>query len=176
MDIIGGHPGKRSGQWVAALLGRTEHAVATRGGATGLGTIERVVEETPADTLRRNFRRELTAAMKGRRSVEVAALRAAIASVDNAEAVDLASVRTGGKKRDPEVRIAGAVSGAGAGDVRRRALSWADLQRILDEELTGLHERAADYEGLGRDAEAAVVRAQADVMARLRAAVGPEQS
>ena len=150
--------------------------MATGGGAKRLGTIEPVIEETPADTLRRNFRRELTAAMKGRRTVEVAAFRAAIASVDNAEAVDVASARTGGRKRDPEVPIAGAVSGAGAGDVRRRALSWADLQRILDEELTGLHERAADYEGLGRDAEAAVVRAQADVMARLRAAVGPEQS
>lgn len=132
-----------------------------------------MVGETPADTLRGNLRRDLTAAMKEGRTVEVAALRAAIASVDNAEAVDVAGVRSGGMTGDPEVPIAGAVSGAGAGDVRRRALSWADLQRILDGEITTLHEQAADYEAFGRDTEAGVVRAQAEVIARHRAAPGP---
>ena len=112
--------------------------------------------------------------MKEGRTVEVAALRAAIASVDNGEAVGVAGVRAGRPPTaDPDVPITGAVSGAGAGDVRRRALSPTDLQRILDGETMGLHEQAADYEAFGRAAEAAALRTQADRIAHHRAALGP---
>ena len=112
--------------------------------------------------------------MKEGRTVEVAALRAAIASVDNGEAVGVAGVRAGRPPpADPDVPITGAVSGAGAGDVRRRALSPTDLQRILDGETMGLHEQAADYEAFGRVAEAAALRTQADRIAHHRAALGP---
>lgn len=139
----------------------------------GLATIERVVAEgTPADVLRGKLRRDLKVALKERRSVEVAALRMAIASVDNAEAVDVAGLSVRRAMADPDAPIAGAVVGAAAGDVRRRALSPADLQRVLDEEIAVLREQAADYETLGRDAEATAAHAQAEVIARHRAALG----
>jgi uncharacterized protein len=66
--------------------------------------------------IRIRMRRALTAAMKARDQRAVAALRSALAAIDNAEAVEAA-----GEGHPPgEGRIAGAVLGVGAAEVARR--------------------------------------------------------
>jgi hypothetical protein len=101
--------------------------------------------------------------------MEVAALRAAIAVVDNAEAVD---APTTGKPRSSSEHIAGASLGAGSTELARRELSARELQEILNEESAGLITQASAYEALGRTEEAQRLRSQAEVMRRYH--VGPE--
>lgn len=104
--------------------------------------IHRTVAE--AKTL---LRRDLSAAMKARRSGEVAALRTAIAVLDNAEAVD------------PDPNDA-------ATEVDRRHLTPSDvrllLRRCVDDNLA----EAQRYADLGRQDAAERLRREAEIVAR----------
>ncbi|MFO0597165.1 MAG: hypothetical protein U0228_17765 [Myxococcaceae bacterium] len=104
--------------------------------------------------------------MKARDSVRVSVARTAIAAIERAEAVGVASVSTGVASSV----IAGAVSGLGAGEVERRALSEGEVRGVLEGELAERRAAVAQLEAVGRLSEVAGLRAQCEVLVALLAA------
>lgn len=102
--------------------------------------------------------------MKARERATMAAIRAALGAIDNAEATDAieAIEPVGG---DSHV-IAGAVVGLGRSEVTRRKLTEQDVLALIRDEITVRDTAAAEYDALGGPvAEAAVtLRAQADAL------------
>ena len=99
--------------------------------------------------------------MKARDPVAVAALRSAIAAIDNAEAAD---VMLAPPSRTSSGHVVGGVPGLGSAEVRRRDLSDADVRAIVSAEV---HERIAaarDLETLGRKDAADRLRREAAVL------------
>lgn len=91
------------------------------------------------------LRSDLTAALKARDSVTVAALRSALAALDNAGAVEVPASRAEGSEH-----IAGATAGLGSTDAARRVLSEHDVRAILRSQIEE-HRLAADqYARVGR--------------------------
>jgi hypothetical protein len=121
-----------------------------------------VAENTPAEILRTRLRGDLRAAMKAQRRDEMAALRALIAAIDNAESVEDAS----SPPLSSSAHVAGAVQGLGAADAARRSLSEHDLQRIIEAELWERDAQAERLTLLGRSDDASRLRVEADVIAR----------
>jgi uncharacterized protein len=117
---------------------------------------------TSAEALRAALRRGLTAALKARQPDAVAALRTAIAAIDNAEAVaapDTSAPAT-------SARIAGAHSGVGSAEAPRRRLDSGRVRSILRDQITE-HTREADrYDALGRTDVARRLRDQARLLAQ----------
>lgn len=111
--------------------------------------------------VRTRLRDDLTAALKARDRVAVAALRSALAALDNAEAVEGESIPV---SRPVSEHIAGATVGAGSSDVERRALSAAEVHAIVSVEVEQRIEAAAEYERLGRADEADVLRREGAVL------------
>jgi uncharacterized protein YqeY len=112
-----------------------------------------------ASPLYTRLRQALPPALKARDQVAVAALRSAVAAIDNAQAVEGPPIpRTGGV-------IAGAVTGLGAGEAPRRHLAESDIAAIVDAEVADRRTAADDYERAGQAAAAARLRAEADVLA-----------
>ena len=114
-----------------------------------------MVEEQHEGGLRERLRGALRVAMKERDRRAVAALRAALSAIDNAEAADLSHA--------PDAvpgLIEGGVVGLGAGEVSRRRLSDAQLVAILQDEMTRWESTAAECERVRRSDEAARLRAE----------------
>jgi uncharacterized protein len=86
----------------------------------------------------------------------IAALRSLAGAVDNAEAVASSGV--------PDAKI-----GVGVGDVRRRRLSQADVDRIIAGEIAERAEAASEYERMRPVEEADALRAQISVLEHFRA-------
>jgi len=106
------------------------------------------------------LRHGLPRALKARDRAAVAALRSAIAAIDNAQAVPApAPPRSGGV-------IAGAASGLRAGDAPRRELSEGDVVAIVAAEVADRRAAAADYDAAGQGDAAAPLVAGAHVLAR----------
>ena len=109
-------------------------------------------------TLRQRLRQALPAAMKARDRTAVAALRATLAALDNAEAV----------ATDPGDRQSLAIellpSGAGATEVARRMLTDADVERIVRAESAEREQAAAEYAERGQADRAGQLRAEARVL------------
>ena len=119
------------------------------------------MSQPPSDAqeLRARLRTDLVAAMRARDTGVVAALRTAIAAIDNAEAVEVDA----GMDDVTSEHVAGAESGVGSTEAARRVLSLDDLQAVLraqvGERLTeaeryASYDRAEDAERLRREAEA----------------------
>ena len=110
------------------------------------------------------FRARLRAAVRdalsSRDSAAIAALRSLASAIDNSEAVVSSS--------EPGVRI-----GVGVGDVERRRLSLADVNRILAGEIAEREEAASQYQRLGRVDEAVALRSQISMLERFREAEAP---
>lgn len=120
-----------------------------------------------APPLHTRLRGALPAALKARDQVAVAALRSALAAIDNAQAVAAPPApRSGGV-------IAGAVAGLGAGEAPRRDLSPADVAAIVRAEVADRRAAAADYERAGQVDAATRLTAEADVLAALLAQSTP---
>ena len=114
-----------------------------------------MVDERHSDGLRERLRDELRVAMKQRDKAAVAALRAALSVIDNAEAADLSDA--------PGVEpglIAGGVAGLGAGEVARRQLSDRELVEMLREEVARWESTAREGERVRRSDDAARLRAE----------------
>src|SRR5918999_5932165 len=79
------------------------------------------------DNLRERLRRALPAAMKARDRPAIAALRSALAAIDNAEAVEAAETPTGAGTP----AFAGTVAGVGAAEAERRRLTHTEMEQIL---------------------------------------------
>ena len=97
---------------------------------------------SPASGLRDRMAAALTAAMKARDRVAVAALRSALARVANAEAVHIDTVPRAGALHDAAV-------GAGAADAPRRELTEADVREVVEAEVAE-HERVGAAPARGR--------------------------
>lgn len=115
----------------------------------------------PAQALRSSLRAELVQAMKARHDDAVAALRSLMASIDNAEAV----TTTGSDVADASAHVAGARSGVGSTEARRRDLDPNELRRIVNDEVADRGHEANRYDALGRPDEAQRLRRQARVLA-----------
>jgi len=116
--------------------------------------------DTGRNALRHALRRDLAMAMKAREPDAVAALRAAIAAIDNAEAVPAPEARQAATSS----HIAGARAGLGAAEAARRDLSDSDQRAVLREQITGYTTEADRYEALGQPDAAARLRTQARLL------------
>ena len=114
--------------------------------------------------LRARMRAALTTAMKQRDAIAVSALRSALAAIDNAEAVDASYAPPAAPS---SARVAGAVGGLGAGEVARRVLSSDEIAAIVAAEAQQRRDAAAEYDRLGAPDEAARLRTEAGVLARM---------
>jgi uncharacterized protein len=144
-----------------------------------------------AGNVRDRLRRALPAAIKAQDTVAVAALRSALAAIDNAEAVDPdavvarpvdpetdhpdavvarpvdpetdhASASGGGSY--PEIEIAGTVAGVGAGEVARRPLTAWEIEETIRAEVVERQMVARIYEGAGQLDQAERLRREAQVL------------
>jgi uncharacterized protein len=112
-------------------------------------------------TLRERLRAALPAAMKARDAAAVAALRSALAAIDNAEAVEAAPPPpTAATHPD----LAGTTVGVGATETGRRDLEEPEVERLVRAEITDRRAAAQAYERAGRHDRARRLRAEADVL------------
>ena len=110
--------------------------------------------------LRLALRARLTAAMRERDRGAVAALRTALAALDNAEAVPLADLPRRLAGPSGSEHVAGAAVGVGAAEADRRELAEDDEHAIVAAEVASLLEAALHRRDAGdrkgaQDAEAA---------------------
>jgi uncharacterized protein YqeY len=111
--------------------------------------------------LRDRLRDGLPAAIKARDGVAVAALRSALAAIDNAGAV---APPPGSPTEATHAQLAGTVEGVGAAEAERRALSEAEVERIVQAEADERRAAADAYERADRPEVARRLRAEADVL------------
>jgi uncharacterized protein len=122
--------------------------------------------------LRERLRRALPTAMRSRDALAVAALRSALAAIDNAEAVDAAGPQAG--TGHPE--LAGTVAGLGAAEVERRTLTQAQMEGIVRAEVADRETAAHDYERAGRHERAEQLRDEAALLSTYLDATEPPPS
>jgi uncharacterized protein YqeY len=111
--------------------------------------------------LRDVLRAALAPAIRDRDTITVAALRSALAAIENAEAVESAPHRS----PNPSP-IAGSVSGLGASETKRRTVTEDEAVRLVQQEIAALESAADLYQRAGRDEHAQQLRAQAAVLSR----------
>jgi uncharacterized protein YqeY len=107
-------------------------------------------------SLRDRLRGALPEAMKARDTVAVAAL----AAINNAEAVGAAQAPPGTGRAD----IAGAVVGVGAAEVERRSLTDAQVEELVRAEVADRQAAAGHYEHAGHRQRAERLRGEAGVL------------
>lgn len=110
--------------------------------------------------IQERLRSALPSAIKSRDTVAVAALRSALAAIENAEAVD--SSQTPPPVEHPD--IAGGVSGLGAGEVSRRQLSAMQMEQIVRGEVAERQAAERDYRQAGHRQHAERLRGEAEVL------------
>ena len=112
------------------------------------------------DDLRVGLRHRLSEAVRDHDRIALAALREAIAALDNAEAVPT----------DADVNaqvgqyIAGGVVGLGAGEAERRTLDVAAQQAVVTAIIDARLAAASTYQGHGQTARAADLRSGAEIL------------
>lgn len=114
-----------------------------------------------AETLRQRLRDALTGAIKERDKLAVAALRSALAAIDNAEAVE----RPRSADRGPaveQIRI-----GVGSAEAARRELTEEQIEQIVRGELAEREAAAREYQRAGRLEHAERLRGEIRVLSRL---------
>ena len=120
------------------------------------------VEATDSgQTLRAALRQGLTVALKTRDSDALAALRTAMAAIDNAEAVPAPTVNS----PTTSAHVAGARSGLGSTEATRRELSASELRDILRGQIAEHSGEAERYDALGHADAAERLRRQARTLA-----------
>ena len=112
----------------------------------------------PTPPLRQRLRDALPAAIKGRDRVAVAALRATLAAIDNAEAVDRAP------SGDHGLAIERSPVGVGAAEVERRVLTEAQVEHIVRAEMAEREAAAREYDRAGRPERAEQLRREISVL------------
>ncbi|WP_016699048.1 GatB/YqeY domain-containing protein [Actinoalloteichus spitiensis] len=118
--------------------------------------------------MRSTLRDALSTALKARDRVAIAALRSALAAIDNAGAVPLPPSTSGpgvapGAAATSE-HVAGTTAGPGSTEVDRRQLTVAEEREIVEDEARERREAAAAYEHGGRHEHAERLRAEAEVL------------
>jgi len=120
-----------------------------------------------AQALRAALRQDHTAALPARDAEALAALRTAVAAIDNAEAV--ATTDTQRPVTSPD--IAAASSGVGSTEAVRQSLSGGPIRDLVREQITEYAREADRYDALGQPAAAQRLRHRARILA---AHVAPE--
>jgi uncharacterized protein len=110
--------------------------------------------------VRERLRNALPGAIKARDTVAVAALRSALAAIENAETVDASHALPPVDHPD----IAGGVSGLGAGEVSRRRLTHTEMERIVRSEVADRQTAEREYQRAGQRERAERLRGEADVL------------
>ena len=118
-------------------------------------------------SLRAALRSRLTRAMHERDRAAASALRAAIATLENAEAV----ATSGAPGPTTSRHVAGAAVGLGAAEAERRVLSDADERALLDEEIARLGEAESAFAEAGATTRAAEAGAAARLLEHVVAGV-----
>ena len=111
--------------------------------------------------LRERMRQALPAAMKARDRVAVAALRSALAAIENAEAPPAPATAAPLQ----EGVIPGATAGLGSSEVARIDLTDDDVAAIVRREIEERRGAAATYDEAGHADRADRLRAEADALA-----------
>ncbi|MGW4489070.1 GatB/YqeY domain-containing protein [Amycolatopsis sp. NPDC004368] len=111
--------------------------------------------------MRASLRAGLKTALKNRDRVATTALRAALAAIDNAEAVPVDQPLSTASGTE---HVVGAALGVGAAEAARRELSDADVRAIVENEVVERATAAAEYAGLGRAEAAERLQAEAEVL------------
>ena len=123
------------------------------------------------DDLRSHLRRHLGTAVRDRDRIAVAALREAIAALDNAEAIQ--------PDRDLQAEtgeyVAGGVVGLGAAEAERRILDAEAQRAIVRAEIQTRLAAATTYEKHGRSARGAELRSGAEVLLAALDAINGER-
>jgi uncharacterized protein len=120
------------------------------------------VNTQPADVWRATLRGALLAARKDRDAARVSALRSALSAIDNAETPDCAAVDA-----PASGTIAGGVTGLGAAEVARRALSDAQIRELLRSEVDERLAAAQQISAGGHPERAATLRSEAATISDL---------
>jgi uncharacterized protein YqeY len=138
--------------------------------------------------IRARMRRGLVAAMKARDQQAVAALRSALARIDNAEAVDPDAfddegLDDQGLDDEPALStgirhptVAGGVLGVGAAEVDRRILTPEQMAKIVSNEVIEREAAADVVERVGHPEQAERLRAQANLLSTYLDPPGPPRS
>jgi uncharacterized protein YqeY len=108
-------------------------------------------------SLRQRLRDALPVALKARDRVAVAALRATLAAIDNAEAVP-------GPARPGSLAIEHTPVGVGTAEVERRALTEEHVADIVRAAIAEREAAAHEYDRAGRRERAGQLRAEAGVL------------
>jgi uncharacterized protein YqeY len=109
-------------------------------------------------TLRQRLQAALPAAIRNRDAAAVAALRSALAAIENAAAVALSSTADG------RTEFGLPAVGLGVTEVARRPQDDAEVERIVQAEIADRQTAADEYERLGRHERADLLRAQAQAL------------
>ena len=109
------------------------------------------------EALKIRFRADLKLAMRARSALEIGALRALIAALDNAQAVPVG---------DAHKRYVVHAFGDAAVEVPRLVLDAGEVQRLLQAEVASRRAAADQFDQLDRPERAAELRAEAAVVAR----------
>ncbi|WP_203816709.1 GatB/YqeY domain-containing protein [Paractinoplanes ferrugineus] len=109
-------------------------------------------------SLRHRLRTALPAAMKARDQTATSALRATLAAIDNAEAVEPAGSAPGG------LAIEQVAIGVGATEVARRTLTEHEVEQIVRDEVTERETAAEQYDEAGYPDRAEKLRGEARVL------------
>jgi uncharacterized protein len=115
-----------------------------------------------AQALRATLRADLVTAMKLRRPEAVAALRTAIAAIDNAEAVEAPD----GIAEVASEHVAGARTGVGSTEVQRRVLSLGEVRTLLRAQVEERRTEADRLDTCERPDPARRLRLEAEVLGR----------
>ncbi len=115
----------------------------------------------PTTTLPDRLRARLRFAMKDRDEPAVAALRTALAAIDNARSVGIGSL----PPNDETTPVAGARSGVGSTDVPRQHLDDADVEAIVRDEIAERETAAIALRRAGEGERADRLQAEARVLA-----------
>lgn len=112
------------------------------------------------EAIRAGMRKDLVIALKARATETAAALRTAIAALDNAEAVDASEIPAASQ----DGPVAGASVGLGSSEVARRSLSAADARSVVGAVIAEYLDEAQGYESMGRGEDAQRLRRQAETL------------
>ena len=111
-------------------------------------------------SLRQRLREALPAAMKSRDRAATAALRATLAAIDNAEAVEPSAEVAGASLAIEQIAV-----GVGATEVARRALTEVEVEQIVREEVAERETAANEYEQAGYAERAEQLRDESRALA-----------
>ena len=112
------------------------------------------------DDLRAGLRQQLSVALRDRDRIAVAALREAIAALDNAEAI----LPDGDLQAGSSEYVAGGVVGLGAADAERRILDAGEQRAIVRAVIEMRLTAASTYDEHGQGARASELRSGAEIL------------